>query len=69
MAEINLLNLYPRSKRPIEERAKLITDEHRAVARRFGKEFFDGDRLTGYGGFTYHPRFWTCNGTSATCGT
>jgi len=59
MAEINLLNQYPSSKRPIEERAKLITDEHRAVARRFGKEFFDGDRLTGYGGFTYHPRFWT----------
>ena len=24
----------------------------------FGKEFFDGDRRHGYGGFTYHPRFW-----------
>lgn len=57
--EINLLDLYPKSKRPIDERAKLITEEHRAIARRFGKEFFDGDRLTGYGGFNYHPRFWT----------
>jgi SAM-dependent methyltransferase len=57
--EINLLDLYPKSKRPIDERAKLITEEHRVVARQFGKEFFDGDRLTGYGGFTYHPRFWT----------
>ena len=59
MAEINLLDKYPRSPRPIDERAKLITEEHRAVARRFGPEFFDGDRLTGYGGYNYHPRFWT----------
>ena len=58
MGEINLMDQYPRSKRPIEERAKLITEEHRAVARQFGKEFFDGDRLYGYGGYSYHPRFW-----------
>jgi len=56
---INLLDLYPRSKRPIEERGKLITEEHRKVAREFGREFFDGDRLYGYGGYSYHPRFWT----------
>lgn len=58
MAEINLMDRYPRSKRPIDERAKLITEAHRAVARRFDQEFFDGDRLTGYGGYNYHPRFW-----------
>lgn len=58
MAEINLMDLYPRSKRPVEERGKLITEEHRQVARQFGKEFFDGDRLYGYGGYSYHPRFW-----------
>ena len=57
--EINLLDLYPRSKRPIEERGKLITEEHRKIARQFGKEYFDGDRLYGYGGYNYHPRFWT----------
>jgi len=56
--EINLLDLYPRSKRPIEERGKSITEEHRKVARLFGQEYFDGDRLTGYGGYNYHPRFW-----------
>jgi len=56
--EINLLDLYPRSKRPIEERAKLVTEEHRRIARQFGKEYFDGDRLYGYGGYYYHPRFW-----------
>lgn len=58
-SEIDLLDLYPRSRRPIEERGNLITEEHRAIARQFGKEFFDGDRLTGYGGYNYHPRFWT----------
>ncbi|MGE3856331.1 MAG: class I SAM-dependent methyltransferase [Dehalococcoidia bacterium] len=53
------MDRYPRSKRPVEERGKLITEEHRAIARQFGREFFDGDRLTGYGGYNYHPRFWT----------
>jgi len=59
VAEIDLMDRYPRSQRPIEERARQITDAHRAIARRFDREFFDGDRLTGYGGYHYHPRFWT----------
>jgi SAM-dependent methyltransferase len=58
MPEVNLMDRYPRSPRPIAERGRLITDEHRAVARQFGREFFDGDRLYGYGGYHYHPRFW-----------
>lgn len=58
MAEVNLLDLYPRSKRPIEERGKLVAEEHRRIARQFGREYFDGDRLHGYGGYSYHPRFW-----------
>ena len=58
MAEINLLDLYPRSKRPIDERGELITEDHRKVARQFGKEYFDDDRLYGYGGYSYHRRFW-----------
>lgn len=57
--EIDLMDRYPRSKRPVEERGKVITEEHRRIARQFGKEFFDGDRLYGYGGYSYHPRFWT----------
>lgn len=57
--EINLLDQYPKSKRPIDDRAKLITEEHRAAARKFDLEYFDGDRLSGYGGYNYHPRFWT----------
>lgn len=35
-----------------------MTEEHRRVARRFGREYFDGERLFGYGGYSYHPRFW-----------
>lgn len=56
--EVNLLKYYPRSKRPIDERARLVTDTHREIARRFGREYFDGDRLHGYGGYCYHERFW-----------
>lgn len=58
MPEVNLLDRYPRSKRPIEERFKYVTYEVRSIARRFGKEYFDGDRMYGYGGYVYHPRFW-----------
>jgi ubiquinone/menaquinone biosynthesis C-methylase UbiE len=57
--EINLLEFYPQSKRPIDDRGHLITEQDRAVARKFDIEYFDGDRLTGYGGYNYSPRFWT----------
>jgi len=56
--EVDLLVNYPRPARNVESRAATKTEKDRATARLFGKEFFDGDRRTGYGGFTYHPRFW-----------
>lgn len=56
--EIDLLAKYPHAKRAVEERGATKTEEDRAVARRFGREFFDGDRRTGYGGYRYDPRFW-----------
>jgi SAM-dependent methyltransferase len=56
--EIDLLVNYPKAKRNLDERAASKTEEDRAVARRFGKDFFDGDRRHGYGGFNYQPRFW-----------
>lgn len=80
MSEINLLDKYPQSERPIEERGRrklahngrlfarteerdnvdlLVEHQLLNVARQFGKEYFDGDRLYGYGGYHYHPRFWT----------
>ena len=57
--EVNLLEFYPKSKRPIDDRGNLITEQDRAIARKFDVEYFDGDRLTGYGGYNYSPRFWT----------
>lgn len=56
--EIDLLARYPKTKRKLDERGQCKTEEHRRIARQFGKEFFDGDRSVGYGGFSYHPRFW-----------
>ena len=56
--EIDLLVNYPKSKRNLEERVASKTEADRAVARRFGCEFFDGDRKHGYGGFNYLSRFW-----------
>ncbi|WP_417792915.1 class I SAM-dependent methyltransferase [Terasakiella pusilla] len=56
--EINLLDLYPKAKRQIDQRAKLVKETDRAIARKFGVAYFDGDRLTGYGGYNYAPRFW-----------
>jgi SAM-dependent methyltransferase len=56
--EIDLLADYPKAKRNLEERSAGKTEEEQAIARRFGKEFFDGDRSTGYGGFKYMPHFW-----------
>ena len=52
------MDRYPRSKRPIDERAETVTDADRELSRRFGKAYFDGDRRYGYGGYHYHPRFW-----------
>lgn len=58
MGEINLLDRYPRSKRPIDERSVQVTEADRELSRQFGKDYFDGDRMHGYGGYYYHPRFW-----------
>jgi len=56
--EIDLLENYPKAKRNLEERLASKSDADRLIARKFGREFFDGDRKHGYGGFNYMPRFW-----------
>lgn len=56
--EINLMINYPRAKRNVMERGQKKNENDRAIARQFGKAFFDGSRDHGYGGFHYHPRFW-----------
>jgi len=56
--EIDLMANYPKAKRNLEQRAAEKTDGERGIARQFGKDFFDGDRRYGYGGYSYHSRFW-----------
>ncbi len=55
--EINLLNKYPKTNRNIDNRT--TQEEDIIIAKQFGKEFFDGSRTRGYGGYDYHKRFWT----------
>jgi len=57
MAEINLLDLLPQTKRDPKTRAAGKTVEDRAVAKRFDREFFDGERRHGYGGYRYDGRW------------
>lgn len=56
--EIDLLEHYPKTKRDLKQRADEKTEEDRNIARKFGQDFFDGDRKHGYGGFKYMSRFW-----------
>ena len=81
MSEINLMDCYPKSRRPIVARGKvkfarsgrlnmpkekftttetlLMQQSLLQRARRFGREYFDGDRLYGYGGYYYNRKYWT----------
>jgi SAM-dependent methyltransferase len=56
MAELNLLQLYPRTRRNVAARHAQQTQQ-RDVAMRFGREYFDGDRSQGYGGYRYDGRW------------
>lgn len=56
MREIDLLDSYPRVKRDIESRAAAV-EEQREIAKRFGREYFDGERTQGYGGYRYDGRW------------
>lgn len=56
--EINLLKNYPSARRNVNERGKDKTDHDRKIARQFGKDFFDGDRRYGYGGYSYNEKYW-----------
>lgn len=58
MAEIDLMRLYPKGKGRAGQRPE-ITEEDKRISKQFGKDYFDGDRKHGYGGFSYHERFWT----------
>jgi ubiquinone/menaquinone biosynthesis C-methylase UbiE len=50
---------YPKIKRTgiANERIK-VTQKTRKLLQKFGKEYFDGDRSNGYGGYYYNKKFF-----------
>jgi SAM-dependent methyltransferase len=57
MAEIDLLSKLPQGKRNVAARATAKTPEMIAIARQYGREYFDGPREYGYGGYRYDGRW------------
>ena len=57
MREFNLLGEYPRPEKPRYVGSDLRTINHRIVATYRDKDFFDGNRNYGYGGFKYDGRW------------
>jgi len=57
LTAINLLNTHPATKRDYDKRAAEKTPEIIRLAKQFGKDFFDGDRKCGYGGYAYDGRW------------
>jgi SAM-dependent methyltransferase len=59
MAEIDLMDRYPKSNRDnllVEREA--VSEEDRRIAQQFGKEYFDGPRSLGLGGYYYNAKFF-----------
>jgi hypothetical protein len=57
LAEINLLTTHPAVKRNYDKRAAGKTPEIIRLAKQFWKDFFDGDRKCGFGGYKYDGRW------------
>lgn len=55
--EINLLDTHPKTIRDYDKRALEKTPEIIKIAKQFGRDFFDGDRKCGYGGYKYDGRW------------
>lgn len=55
--EINLHDIRHKAVRDYNKRAKEKTPEVIQTAKQFGKDFFDGDRGYGYGGYKYDGRW------------
>jgi ubiquinone/menaquinone biosynthesis C-methylase UbiE len=57
MAEIDLLEKLPKGRRNVTARATAKSPEIIAIAKQYGKEYFDGPRDYGYGGYRYDGRW------------
>jgi ubiquinone/menaquinone biosynthesis C-methylase UbiE len=57
VGEVNLLRSLPQTKRNIDSRNAAQTPENIAISQQFGREYFDGPRELGYGGYRYDGRW------------
>jgi ubiquinone/menaquinone biosynthesis C-methylase UbiE len=57
MRQVHLMRSLPRTKRNIGTRKAARTRANVEIARRFGRDYFDGSRDTGYGGYSYDGRW------------
>ncbi|MBY0430654.1 MAG: class I SAM-dependent methyltransferase [Rhodospirillales bacterium] len=57
MAEIDLLRSLPRTTRNLTGRAEGKSPEIVEISRRYGRDYFDGLRDYGYGGYRYDGRW------------
>ena len=55
MKRINLLSSFPKSKRNLKERN--VNNKSIQLALKYSKEYFDGNRSQGYGGYYYDGRW------------
>jgi len=55
MRELNLLESFPKSEKKVEKGWR--TEENKKLAKLYGKDFFDGERVNGYGGYYYDGRW------------
>jgi SAM-dependent methyltransferase len=57
MIEVNLMRSLPAAKRNLHARKVAQSAENIEAARRYGREYFDESRDTGYGGYYYDGRW------------
>lgn len=54
---VDLLRSLPKSRRNLSARLRERDDRAVEIAKQFGREYFDGDRVFGYGGYRYDGRW------------
>ena len=57
MAEVDLLARLPKTQRNLQKRHAAQTPENIAISRQYGRDYFDGPREVGYGGYRYDGRW------------
>ncbi len=60
MPEIDLMKRYPKTRRDdLLAQRETVSEKEREYLRTFPREYFDGSRRQGLGGYHYDPKFWS----------